>query len=185
MLLVKFKVDSSGLFNNCLLVWWLGTMVEEGSKGWQEFCSENSRFAGGLSGWVNRLTVMGSLNGRDREKAARGSGTEGGSDPETASKCSFSRQEKKSKSLQNYWWRSCKSTFIQLVCRNKTLLRRQKEALLVRHWCVCLCVCVASKIYGALFARFYSIKAKGRIFITLKSTVGQIRCYSLGYANLL
>lgn len=31
----------------------------------------------------------GALNGCDREKAARGSSTEEGSDPETASKCSF------------------------------------------------------------------------------------------------
>lgn len=42
--------------------------------------------------------MTGSLNGCDREKAARGSGTEGGSDPETASKCSFSREGKKQKS---------------------------------------------------------------------------------------
>ena len=41
----------------------------------------------------------GALNGCDREKAARGFSTEGGSDPETVSKCSlpgsFRKKEKK------------------------------------------------------------------------------------------
>lgn len=110
---------------------------------------------------------MGSLNGRDREKAVRGSGTEGGSDPEMASKCSFSRQEKKAKVSRNTGEGHANlhlSNWFVETQQNSFTTRERSFACEAR---VCVCVCVASKIYGALFAHVYSIQAKGRICITL------------------
>lgn len=145
-------------------------MMEEGSKGWQEFCSENSRFAGGLSGWVNRLTVTGSLNGRDREKAARGSGTEGGSDPETASKCSFSREGKKAKVSRITGQGHPRLHWSNWLRETTVVPQRERELVWVS----------VREIYRARFAHCFSIK---RFF--KQSAVGQISCYSLFYVNFL
>lgn len=70
------------------------------SKGRQEFSGAN-RFAGRLSGWVNRLTVTGSWMAVTGRKQRGGSSTEGGSDPETVSKCSFSGPFRKNKSAES------------------------------------------------------------------------------------
>lgn len=79
--------------------------------------------------------MTGSLNGCDREKAARGSGTEGGSDPETASKCSFSREEKKAKVSKITGQGHPRLHWSNWLRETQLLYNNKRENL-----CVCVCV---------------------------------------------